>query len=167
MRRIPLALSTVAAVSLLSACGNSPGAVECLNVALRPGIGVDIDPAFAPRVDSAAMKACWDGDCRTFDLKLEASTAASALPCTGNSPTDVCGAQAVPTGGKYTFAEVRNLPGKPIDITLSLAGPRMTPPQDQHLTVTPRTANVAPQCAGDQRQAGIIVSKDGTVSERR
>lgn len=153
-------LAVIALAATLSACtAEGSSGVACPDIALRPGISVDIDQAFAPQVTSVDVKACWDGDCRTMRPELEMSTAAGTTSC---SSSGVCGAQVVPTGRKNAFADIANLPGKPIDITLSMGGTTIAP---QQLRVTPKTAAPGP-CAGDLRQAGILVGPDGRASER-
>jgi len=159
------AAAALATIATLSACGmnTNGGQVACPAIAVRAGISVNIDAAYAPMVSAVKLKTCWDGSCQTYDVPLNPSTGTSGVPC---SPTagahSVCGAIVSPTGGTNGFVDIAKLPGGPIDVTLSLTG---TVTKEQTLSITPKVVHPsAPECGGDQRTAGLTVSPDGTVS---
>ncbi|MET0133179.1 MAG: hypothetical protein ABW215_06255 [Kibdelosporangium sp.] len=163
-----------AALATLAACGASPGAPDeltCSNIGLRKGISLDIDPAYAAKVDKATLKTCWENTCRDSALALYPSSRTSAAPCTGTDPNSACAAYSVPTGGKNGFAELMDLPAAPVDATLTLidaaGAPVAAPASGRTLRITPEVGYPdGPECGGGTPQTGLIVSADGTVSER-
>jgi hypothetical protein len=160
----------LAAVATLAACGDgSPlgGGRACTGIGTPVGVSVDIDSGYAAKVGAAKLQVCWDGTCRTSNVELSPSSRGSALPCTGTGPTAVCGAQAVPTGGKNGFATVTDLPVKPVDATLTLTDPAGAPLAERALRITPKLLYPnGPDCGSGGPQTGLTVSPDGTVSER-
>jgi hypothetical protein len=159
------AAAVLAAVATLSACGmdTNAGGVACPAIAVRAGISVTIDASYAPMVNAAKLKTCWDGSCQTHDVQLFPSTGTSSVPC---SPTagahSVCGAIVSPTGGTNGFVDIARLPDGPIDVTLTLTGAVI---KEQTLSITPKVVYPSsPECGGDQRAAGLAVFSDGTVS---
>lgn len=159
------ATAVLAAIATLSACGMNTGGggVACPAIAVRAGISITIDPAYAPMVSTAKLKACWDGSCQDHDVPLFPSTAASGTPCSPAAGAhSACGAIVNPTGGTNGFADIARLPEKPIDVTLTLTG---AVTKEQTLSITPKVVYPSsPECGGDQRTAGLAVSPDGTVS---
>jgi hypothetical protein len=164
------AVLAAATVATLFSCGAAPGAhdgLPCPNLALRKGIGLEIDPAYAPKVSKATLKTCWESTCHDSAIELYASSRTSAEPCTGTDPDSACAAVSVPTGGKNGFADLTDLPAAPVDVTLTLldaAGALVT---ERSLRITPKVGYPAgPECGGGTPQTGLAVSPDGTVSER-
>jgi hypothetical protein len=79
----------------------------------------------------------------------------------------VCGAQAVPTGGKNGFASVPSLPERTVDATLTLTDAAGAQLVEQTLRITPKMLYPnGPDCGGGGPQTGLLVSPNGTVSER-
>jgi hypothetical protein len=137
------------ALGLLAACGAQVRA--CPAVGMLVGIGVDVAPPVAERVDSLSLFACWDGSCRTYPVRLFPSTTVTGSTCTGPGPANQCSAQTGATGGKHGFAEIPDLPAAPIDVTLS----------GFTLRVTPKLSYPnGPDCGGGGPQANLVV--DGT-----
>jgi hypothetical protein len=165
------AATVIVAVTTLAACGGSGSPLgagkACTGIGVPVGVSLDVDPAYAPKVGAAAMKICWDGTCKNSDVMLSPSTSSSALPCTATSPDTACGAQSVPTGGKNGFASVMDLPGKAVDATLTLTDPAGAPLIEQTLRITPKALYPnGPDCGSGGPQTGLLVSPNGTVSER-
>jgi hypothetical protein len=162
------AVALGAALVTLAACGSDLGSgVPCSDVGAVRGVSLDIDSGYAPKVGAAELKLCWDGACRTADLKLSPSSTSSPLPCSGTGPDAVCGAQAIPTGGKHGLVTVTDLPAKPIDATLSLTDAAGAPLADHTLRITPKAVYPnGPECGAGGPQTGLRVSPEGTVSER-
>jgi hypothetical protein len=160
----------LAAITTLTACGSgigSGGGIACPGSAIRKGISLDIDPAYAPKVGSATLTSCWGGVCTDSPMDLMPSSTSSALPCTGTGPDAVCGAAAVPTGGKNGFADLPDLPAEPGEVTLTLLDPGGAQVRAQSLVITPKIAYPhGPECGGGTPQTGLRVSADGTLSER-
>lgn len=168
MHRNLTAALVLAAVSALTACGADLGAgTACSGAAVRKGISVDIDPAFAGKVGDATLTSCWDGVCGDTMMNLMASSTSSPLPCSGTGPDAVCGAAAVPTGGKGGFADLPKLTGSATEVTLKLLDPSGAQISAQTLVVTPKVVYPGgPECGGGTPQGGLLVSPDGTVSAR-
>ncbi|RSM77005.1 hypothetical protein DMH04_35770 [Kibdelosporangium aridum] len=157
------------ACTVLTGCGSTlEGAGgACSGAAIRKGISLDIDPAYAPKVGSARLTACWNGSCQDKDLELYPSTAASALPCTPTGPDTACGARMAPTGGKNSFADLPELSAGPVEVTLRLIDPAGAEIGAPRLTITPKVSYPSgPDCGGGTPQGGVLVSPDGTVGER-
>jgi hypothetical protein len=141
--------------------------MECGGAGVRKGISVDIDPAFAGKVGEATLTSCWGGTCADIPLDLMPSSASSPLPCTATGPDAVCGAAAVPTGGKHGFADLPALTGSAGEVTLELLDPAGARISRQTLAVTPKVVYPdGPECGGGTPQGGLLVSADGTVTER-
>jgi hypothetical protein len=160
----------LAAITTLTACGTGIGSgagMQCSGAALAKGITLDIDPAFAPQVGDATLTSCWGGVCKDSPMHLMPSSTSSALPCTGTKPESACGAAAVPTGGKHGFASLVDLDATPSEITLKLLDPSGAELRTQSLTVTPKVLMPGPpECGGATPQGGLLVSPDGTLSQR-
>lgn len=159
MKYVALCLSLVAG-SLL-ACSNE--ARVCTLMAAPVGIGLDIDPAIGPKVTDAKMTICWDGACTTPNLHLMESTAVGSTSTHG----DTSSATMVKTGGKNGFAALRDLPAKPVQVTVELTGDETTRFAKQTLDVTPKMLEAnGPGCGESGPQTGVIVGADGTARER-
>lgn len=170
MHRDLTAAIVLTAITTLTACGSgvgSGGGLECTTLALRKGISLDIDPAYAPKVGDATLTSCWGGVCKDTPMQLGASSASSPMPCTGTGPDAVCGAAAVPTGGKNGFADLLDLTATPGQVTVTLldySGARL---RTESLTITPKIGYPSgPECGGGTPQGGLRVAADGTLSER-
>ncbi|RZS43623.1 hypothetical protein EV193_102604 [Herbihabitans rhizosphaerae] len=168
MARKTVFVTLAAAGTLLVGCGNSPAAPRaCTLMAALNGITVDIDPPLADQVLSASIRACWATACRDETVPLSPATRSAPTTCTGNAPTDVCGAQALPTGGKHGFVNLAGMPDSPVEVTLTLRSADTEPLVHKQLTVDPVMANPnGPGCGGDAAQAGLIVTADKQVRQR-
>ncbi|MCE7009717.1 hypothetical protein LWC34_43950 [Kibdelosporangium philippinense] len=157
------------ACAALTGCGTTlQGAgMPCGGAALRKGISLDIDPAYAPKVGSARLTACWNSSCHDKRLELYPSTSASAQPCPSTGPDTACGARLEQTGGKNSFADLPELPAGPVEVTLRLIDPAGAEIGAPRLMITPKVSYPSgPDCGGGTPQGGVLVSPDGTVSER-
>lgn len=167
-RKLKTALAATA-IAAVAGCGAfGPGSPKaCPAIGIQAGIGLDIAPAFAAKVGKAKLKACWGSACKDQAIELYPSSTSSALPCTGTGPDAACGAQAVPTGGKNGFFALPDMPADPIDATLTLTDAAGAPITEQTLQLSPKvTYPAGPECGGGMPQTGLLVSPDGTVSER-
>lgn len=160
MRMLPVTAMVLVAVT---ACGSPSGAGgerACTMIGAQVGIGLDIEPAAAAKVDSATLVSCWASTCDTQDLMLSPSTGAASSTCTGDKPTDSCSAQVVPTGGKHGFATLPGLPAEPIRVTVRLSGF-----PEQTLDVIPELVYPnGPDCGSGGPQANLRVDANGVVS---
>ncbi|WP_173137668.1 hypothetical protein [Kibdelosporangium persicum] len=157
-----IALATAA----LTACGTEIG--DCSGAAIRQGISVDVDPAYAPKVGSARLSACWNGSCQHSALEFYPSTAGKSSSCPSGGPDTACAARMAPTGGLHSFADLRELPAGPVEVTLTLIDPAGAGLGAHQVVVTPKVRYPAgPECGGGTPQGGLFVSPDGTVSERQ
>jgi len=135
----------------------------CTDIAAMRGVGLDIDPAFAPKVEAATLSVCWDGTCRTPSVYLSPATKTVDQGCQGQT----CSGQAVPTGGKFAYIPVPDLPTQSVQVTLNMtnASGAVRPPQT--LDVVPALVYPnGPECGGEAAQAQLVVGADGAVHVR-
>ncbi|MFC9974987.1 hypothetical protein ACFVH6_29215 [Spirillospora sp. NPDC127200] len=155
MGRTWLALAAAA----LAACSPAGPDGGCTAIGSPVGIGLDIAPADAARVSTAALRICWDGACRTAEPVLAPSGSAMPGDCDAGDPDAPCAASASPTGGKHGFADVPQLPETPVQVTVTLrdaSGARLL---ERTATVTPkRTYPNGPDCGSGGPQAQLKVS---------
>jgi len=160
MRVLPVMAMVLVAVT---ACGSPSGAGgerACTMIGTQVGIGLDIEPAAAAKVDSATLVACWASTCDTQDVVLSPSTAAASTTCTGDKPTDSCSARMTTTGGKHGFVTLPGLPVEPIRVTV-----RLSAFPEQTLDVTPKLLYPnGPDCGAGGPQATLRVDANGVVS---
>ncbi len=155
-------LVVIASLFALCACATTPQ--ECTLIGARVGIGLDVD---LPAVKSATMEVCWDGTCATPIVELMPASTNGPETCTGTGPDDSCGVSVVPTGGLTGFAEVVDLPAKPVSVTLALADAAGAVLLDETLTATPKMVHPNGEgCGGGGAQTGLEVSAAGLVTER-
>ena len=122
----------------LTACSDLIGAgQQCTLIGTRVGIRLDIDPAYASRVDSGSLTACWADVCRTRELTFMPSATTVDQGCTG----DTCSARSVPTGGKNAFADLPDLPVGPVSVTVKLGAV-----EQKLATATEQTYPNGPEC---------------------
>ena len=151
---------------LATACGagNAGGGVPCTAIGTAVGVAVDVE---LPDVVSATIEVCWDGSCATPALELYPSSRVAETTCTGTSPDDSCSARSEPTGGKHGFANLPQLPAKPVTATLRLLDQSGSFLVERHIALTPEMAYPnGPDCPAGGPQAGISVGADGSVTER-
>ncbi|MEW2352719.1 hypothetical protein [Spirillospora sp. NPDC029432] len=157
-----------AALLALNACGTgaSGGARPCTMIAARHGIGLDIRPPDAAKVETATMRICWNGACRNERLTLRGTSRPVPMGCDGEGPDAACGASSSPDGGKHGFAEVGDLPRAPVQVTVVLRGAGGKRLVDEKIDVTPRvTYPNGRHCGAGSPQAGLVVSA-GKVAVR-
>jgi hypothetical protein len=114
---------------------------ECTLIAAVPGIGVEVDPAVASKVDAGTLELCWAGRCRTERVEL------------------------VP-GGTGAFVQVLDLPETGVTATVRLTGPSgNVVDQTVAVAVEPTYPN-GPDCGGSAVQGRLVVDASGTVRAR-
>lgn len=160
-----IAAGLVALVAL-AGCRMEAGR-PCTLIAARVGVGLRVAPPLATRVSDADVRICWDGGgCQDRTITLDPDTTAGLQSCTGTAPDDTCGASAVPTGGLVGFADVNDLPKRPVQVSVVLhdaSGKRVF---DQELTMTPKGVFPnGPDCGEGGPQAHLIAT-DGQLRER-
>ncbi|MEU4743978.1 hypothetical protein AB0G02_26415 [Actinosynnema sp. NPDC023658] len=151
---------------LATGCGvfGAGGDVACTAIGTPVGVGVDIAH---PGVVSGSIEVCWDGSCATPSLALNPSSRIAGTTCTGTGPDDSCGASSEPTTGKHGFADVPELPARPVTVTLRLLDRSGSAVVDSRVVVTPAMAHPnGPDCPAGGPQAGISVGADGSVTAR-
>jgi hypothetical protein len=150
------------ALIVLTACGSpARSGPECTLVGGRTGVGLEIEPPLAADVGHASMKVCHDGACRTYAVRLDPSTSTRPGGCTG----DVCSGTAVRTGGLRGFADIDDLPKKPVTVTVVLRDTSGARVLGRTLTVTPKGLFPnGPNCGESGRQTGVVAA-DGTLRE--
>jgi hypothetical protein len=151
---------------LATACGvvDAGGDVPCTAIGTRVGVAVDVAH---PDVVSGTIEVCWDGSCATPALELYPSSRVAETTCTGASPDDSCSARSEPTGGMHGFADLPQLPAKPVTATLRLLDQSGYSLVERHIVLTPEMVYPnGPDCPAGGPQAGISVGADGSVTER-
>ncbi|MGI5168333.1 hypothetical protein ACQEU3_28680 [Spirillospora sp. CA-253888] len=149
----------VLAAAALAACSPAGPEGGCTAIGSPSGVGLDIAPADAARVSTAALKICWNGACRTAAPALAPSSGTVPDDCDAGDPDAPCAASASPTGGKHGFADVPELPETPVQVTVTLrdaSGARLL---ERTVTVTPKpTRPNGPDCDAGGPQARLKVS---------
>jgi hypothetical protein len=168
----------VAALALLTACGESAGGTHiCTMRDALVGIQVKIHPDMAHRTAYATLTACWDGTCRKRTLKVRETRPEEPAP-PGNpvmttesaAATESPAARTSPTPEPFAlpgFAVVRDLPGKPVQVTLVFRDQRGATVLDRQISVTPqRTYPNGRDCSPGGNQARLTVTKEGSLIPR-
>jgi hypothetical protein len=143
----------LAALALMTACGGCGGNTHpCTEMYAPAGIRVEAHPELANRVADATLTACWNGTCHKRALRLRengAEARASQTPEPGPWPG---------------FAVVRDLPGKPIRVTLEFKNQRGATVLDRRIRITPRlTYPNGRDCSPGGRQARLTVTEEGSL----
>ena len=126
------------------------------------GVGIDLEPAVAAKVNSVTLVLCWPGTCATRAVELFPSASAGPTSCTGDKPSGSCSARTTATGGKHGFANLPGLPAEPVRVTVTLSGFA-----GQALDITPKMAHPnGPGCDAGGPQAQLAVDDSGHVAER-
>lgn len=153
--------------AFLTSCGTVGPEGACTEIGARVGVGLSIEAPDADRVSKATMKVCWNGACERHDLELYPSTSAAPATCSGTDPDHACGASAVQTGGKHAFADISDLPHKPVRVAVALyseSGKRLL--RDQ-ITVTPKlTYPNGKQCDRTGAPQALLVFRNGALHPR-
>ncbi|MGP4027692.1 hypothetical protein [Actinomadura sp. 3N407] len=157
-----------AALLALAACGTGGLGAErpCTAIGSSPGLSVSVKAPDAARVASASLRVCWDGTCREPRIELRPSSTAVPMGCSGEGPDAVCGASVSPDGGKTGFAQVQDLPKRPVQVTLTLRDAQGRTLVDRRVDVTPKaTFPNGEHCGEGGAQAALTVAH-GTVTTR-
>lgn len=178
------AAALVAALTLLTACGNSEGDGThfCTLIDSLEGIGVKVAPKLANRVADAALTVCWDGTCQKRVLRLREDSPeapespgnpvmTTATPTTPETPAPETPATETPGSpqpvGLPGFAIVHDLPEKPVRVTLTFKDRLGATVLDRHITITPKpTYPNGRNCPPSDPQAVLTVSEDGSLTAR-
>ncbi|WP_433270459.1 hypothetical protein ACQPZF_09835 [Actinosynnema sp. CS-041913] len=150
---------------LVTACGADAGqGRSCTAIGTLVGVSLDVGLTTA---ETGTIEVCWDGRCTTPALDLFPSSRAAGGTCAGTAPTDVCGASAVPTGGKHAYVAIPDLPDRPVTVRLRLADRAGTAVVDHELSATPAMSYPnGPDCGGGGPQLVVSVGADGSVAAK-
>ncbi|GAA3782044.1 hypothetical protein [Streptomyces chiangmaiensis] len=169
----------LAALALLTACGVSAGGTHpCTLISTPAGIRVEVYPELAKRVADATLTVCWDDTCRKRTLQLrETSSEEPATP--GNPVITTESATATespaarpaqahePPSIQPGFAVIRDLPGKPIHVTLALKNQRGATVLNRQINTTPQpTYPNGRNCSPGGHQARLTVTEEGSLISR-
>ena len=100
--------AAVAVLLLLTAC-TDPTSV-CTEIGASPGVSVTVEKALATSLTGLALRVCWDGACKDYDVDLSPGSDTVDQGCDGNEPDAACSATAVPNGTLVGFVTVPALP---------------------------------------------------------
>ncbi|MGW7469954.1 hypothetical protein ACWGJT_36155 [Streptomyces xantholiticus] len=171
-RNVGLAVP-LAALALLTACG-AGGTRTCTLMDAPAGIRVDVHPDAANGVADATLTACWDETCRERTLQLRGTRpeepATPGNPVMTTESATAAESRAVRTPQtpepmvRPDFAVVRDLPGKPIHVTLVFRNQRGATVLDRRIDVTPQpTYPNGRNCSPGGHQAGLTVTGEGSL----
>lgn len=177
MRQSVAVAGPLAALALLTACGGFAGGTHpCTLMDTPAGIRVEVHPDLASRVAGATLTACWEDTCRKRTLQLRQRR--SAEPATPGNPVmttesatateDPAAPPDVPERFVWPgFADVRDLPGKPVRVTLVFKDERGATMFDRQITVTPQpTYPNGRECSPGGHQAHLRVTGEGSLIPR-
>lgn len=168
----------LAALALLTACGGCARDTHTCTLMDSPaGIRVKVHPELANRVADATLTACWDGTCRQSTLQLRETRSEEPLTpgnpvMTTESPTATENPATRPPKPPepYTwpgFAAVRDLPGKPIHVTLIFKNQQGATVLDRPISITPQpTYPNGRNCSPGGHQARLTVTEEGSLIPR-
>ncbi|MBA2947061.1 hypothetical protein [Streptomyces himalayensis] len=166
----------LAALALLTACGGSAGGTHPCTLTDAPaGIQVDVHPDLEKRMADATLTACWDGTCRKRPLRgtwsEEPATPGNPVITTESATaTETPAARTRPNPAPYLwpgFAVVRDLPRKPIHVTLVFKNQRGATVLDRQITITPQlTYPNGRNCSPGGHQARLKVTAEGSLIPR-
>nr|CTQ96722.1 hypothetical protein [Kibdelosporangium sp. MJ126-NF4] len=160
-----IALAAAALVFAAVALTARDPRVPCPLIGSRSGISLEVDPAYGPRIGTARLTTCWNSACTTTSLKLSPSSTSVPMPCTPGGPDNAC-ARMEPTSGKYSFAELANLPTSPVEVTVDLIDPTGVTLSSPRLVITPTLqSSGGPECGSPTPQGGLLVAANGALSE--
>ncbi|MGW1886649.1 hypothetical protein [Streptomyces sp. NPDC001970] len=168
----------LAALALLTACGGSAGATHlCTLIDAPAGIRVEVHPDLANTVADAILTACWDGTCRTRTLQLRETRPEE--PASPGNPVmttqSAIATESPPTRTPRTpnpsvwpgFAVIRDLPGRPVDVTLVLKSQRDATVLNRQISITPKpTYPNGRNCSPGGHQARLTVTGKGSLIPR-
>ncbi|WP_245928994.1 hypothetical protein [Murinocardiopsis flavida] len=122
-------------------------------------MSVTIAERHAADVSTATMTVCWDGSCKEPDIRLHTSTSPGPAQCDDG----VCVSRASPTGDLNGFADVEDLPTKPVEVRLVLFDTNGSELMDDRVTVTPSMKRPnGDHCPPGGPNAGVSV-EDGAL----
>ncbi len=165
----------LAALALLTACGVSAEDTHPCTLRDAPaGIRVEHHPDLANRVADATLTVCWDGTSQKRTLRLrESSPEAPAPPGSPVMTTESATAAESPAARppelsiRPGFAVIRDLPGKPIHVTLVFRNQRGATVLDQRISTTPQpTYPNGRNCSPGGHQARLTVTEEGSLIPR-
>ncbi|UKY54164.1 hypothetical protein [Streptomyces inhibens] len=168
----------LAALALLTACGGSAGDTHpCTLMDAPAGIRVEVHPQLANRVADATLTACWDGTCQKRTLRLretrpeEPATPGNPVMTTESATVaESPAARTAQTPEPSTwpgFAVVRDLPRRPIRVTLMFRNQRGATVLDRQISLTPQpTYPNGRNCSPGGRQARLTVTGEGSLIPR-
>lgn len=154
-----------AALLALAACGSVAGrGAECTAIGSPAGLRVAVEPSDAARVASASLRVCWDGTCREPRIELRPTSVSVPMGCDGEGAGAACGASASPDGGKAGFAQMRSLPKRPVQATLTLRDAEGRTVLDRRVDVTPKATFPNGEHCGEGGPQATLTVAGGTVT---
>lgn len=163
-------------LAVLTGCGAQGGAgTACTAIAGRTGIGLTIAAQVASELSGATVRLCQDdcvdielpvcrdaGDCTSNGLRPGSETVDTG--CSGDDPSDVCGASAVPTGELTGFVDYTELATGPAEVTVTLTDRRDTQILSETITAAAEaTYPNGPDCGARGVSAAVSVTDQGVL----
>lgn len=154
---------------VLSACsadGPVDGPKQCTEVGAPSGIGIEVDAPLSNKVsDDAILVVAWGDSAIEAEVELVRSTEPVAEDCSDGDEDADCAASMEPTPWKSGFADIPDLPGEPVEVTITIPGIGDEPDIEGQLEVTPEeTFPNGHDCPAGGFQAQLIVDDDGEIS---
>ncbi|MFW6600423.1 hypothetical protein ACQBAU_18135 [Propionibacteriaceae bacterium Y2011] len=156
MRR-SMAISVMVVTALLTGCGG-PEAAACTEMGSPSGIGITVLPPL-PAERTATLTLCTAPDtCTDEQVELRPGSDTIDLGCSGTGPSAPCSATSTPNGTLVGFAQVDELPGTPITVSVSFGTAATTPPAFGPTELTAEVTHPnGPDCPAGGRQATITI----------
>lgn len=166
----------LAALALLTGCGCSTGDTHaCTLMGAPDGIRVEVHPDLANRVADAVLTVCWDDTCQKRALQVrkaspeEPATPGNRLMITDSATAPQGPAASTPPAHEPSnwsgFAGIRDLPGKPVQVTLVFKNQRGATVLDRQISTTPQpTYPNGRNCSPGGHQARLKVTAEGSLT---
>ncbi|MGW1086209.1 hypothetical protein ACWD4L_07590 [Streptomyces sp. NPDC002596] len=168
----------LAALTLLTGCGVFAGDTHpCTLMDAPGGIQVEVHPELANRVADATLTVCWDDTCRKRTLQLrrtspdEPATPGNPVMTTESATAAEGPAARTPQPSEPSiwpgFAEIRDLPGKPVHVTLVFRNQRGATVLNRQISTTPQPSYPnGRNCSPGGHQARLMVTEEGSLIPR-
>lgn len=153
------AAGMLALLALVTGCG-STDPVACDAVGVLRGFSLRIEPPTAARTGAASLEVCWDGTCRQEQVPLHPETTAVVSTCSGES----CGVRTEPTGGRFGFVAVPELPTTVVRVRVRITDTAGAPLVERTTELTPHLVSRGdPRCGDGGPQAALTITGDGEL----
>ena len=162
MRKLVVLLG-LAAFALAGCSG--PEMLACTEMGASAGIGVEVEGPVGSDAKLVAVTACWDGNCTTETVDLLDSTTAGPEECTGTDPDSSCSVTMIPTGNKFGFVPLADLPASGVELEVSVLSTEGIALVQGKVGLTPQlTYPNGSQCPAGGLQGSVTIDSAGRMT---